>query len=246
MSSLWATDNFFSKEELSQVRVAVADGRLAAGAQGCLCFPLPSDDKNESCRLPAAWEQESGPTRAEGGTTVLSFGFSVSKQVGLPGFLWLHTVIIILIFLFVWMQGIRWCASCWKSCNPWQYFLMGSFPFTHLILCPVLNCLQAFLRHVASIALLLHCQADERNCPVISPYSESLSFLVVSDNGIVCLGEGSGSSSSLSTASILFIRVKFPTSSLTAHLPLPPPASDQCLALPLELELLVKQNLLQK
>lgn len=65
----------------------MADGRLAAGAQGCLCFPLPSDDKNESCRLPAAWEQESGPTRAEGGTAVLSFGFSVSEQVGLPGFL---------------------------------------------------------------------------------------------------------------------------------------------------------------
>ena len=65
----------------------MADGRLAAGAQGCLCFPLPSDDKNESCRLPAAWEQESGPPRAEGGTAVLSFGFSVSEQVGLPGFL---------------------------------------------------------------------------------------------------------------------------------------------------------------
>lgn len=61
------------------------------------------------------------------------------------------------------------------------------FPFTHLILCPVLNCPQTFLRHFANIVSLLHCQVDEHNCPVISPCSESLSFLVLSDNGIVCI-----------------------------------------------------------
>lgn len=66
-------------------------------------------------------------------------------------------------------------------------FSRGYFCFAHLISCPVLNYLQTFLRHSANLVSLLHGQVDEDNCPVISPYLESLSFLVLSDNGIVCI-----------------------------------------------------------
>lgn len=66
-------------------------------------------------------------------------------------------------------------------------FSRGCFPCAHLTSCPVLNHEQTLLRRSAKLVSLLHAQVDEDNCPVISPSLESLSFLVLSDNGIVCI-----------------------------------------------------------
>lgn len=51
----------------------------------------------------------------------------------------------------------------------------------------MLNHEQTLLRRSAKLLSLLHAQVDEDNCPAISPSLESLSFLVLSDNGIVCI-----------------------------------------------------------
>lgn len=74
----------------------------------------------------------------------------------------------------------------WRSCSPQQYF-PGAVSPGHTSL------------HALSVTTSRLCSgsvprpgaaagwADEDNCPAISPALESLSFLVLSDNGIVCL-----------------------------------------------------------
>lgn len=51
----------------------------------------------------------------------------------------------------------------------------------------MLNHEQTLLGRCAKLVSLPHAQVDEDNCPAISPSPESLSFLVLSDNGIGCI-----------------------------------------------------------
>lgn len=78
-------------------------------------------------------------------------------------------------------------AGTLEKLNSLAIFSRGCFPCAHLTSCPVLKHEQTLLRRSAKLVSLLHAQVDEDNCPAISPSLESLSFLLLSDNGIVCV-----------------------------------------------------------